>query len=37
MMREISASEVSRDFAAVLDAVERGETIVVTRSGRVRI
>ena len=33
-MREMSASEASRNFAAVLDAVERGETIVVTRSGR---
>ncbi|MCX5041622.1 type II toxin-antitoxin system prevent-host-death family antitoxin [Aldersonia sp. NBC_00410] len=33
-MREMSASEASRNFAAVLDAVEQGETIVVTRSGR---
>lgn len=30
----MSASEASRNFAAVLDAVEQGETIVVTRSGR---
>lgn len=30
----MSASEASRYFAAVLDAVEQGETIVVTRSGQ---
>jgi prevent-host-death family protein len=33
-MREVSASEASRNFSAVLDEAERGETIVVTRSGR---
>ena len=33
-MREISASEASRNFSAVLDSVEQGETIVVTRAGR---
>lgn len=33
-MRELSASEASRNFSAVLDEAERGETIVVTRSGR---
>ncbi|WP_433223231.1 type II toxin-antitoxin system Phd/YefM family antitoxin [Microtetraspora malaysiensis] len=30
----MSATEASRSFAAVLDEVERGETIVVTRGGR---
>ncbi|MGH7911224.1 MAG: type II toxin-antitoxin system Phd/YefM family antitoxin [Candidatus Dormibacteraceae bacterium] len=33
-MRELSASEASRNFSAVLDSAEHGETIVVTRSGR---
>lgn len=33
-MREMTASEASRNFSAVLDAAERGETIVVTRAGR---
>lgn len=33
-MREMSASEASRNFSAVLDSAEHGETIVVTRSGR---
>lgn len=33
-MREMSASEASRNFSAVLDQAEHGETIVVTRSGR---
>jgi len=33
-MRTMTATEASRAFAAVLDAAERGETIVVTRSGR---
>ena len=33
-MREMTASEASRNFSAVLDAVEHGETIVVTRAGR---
>ncbi|BBX96601.1 type II toxin-antitoxin system Phd/YefM family antitoxin [Mycobacterium lacus] len=33
-MREVTASEASRNFSAVLDSVERGETIVVTRAGR---
>jgi len=33
-MREITASEASRKFSAVLDSVEHGETIVVTRAGR---
>lgn len=30
----MSASEASRNFSAVLDEAERGETIVVTRSGQ---
>lgn len=34
VMREITASEASRNFSAVLDSVEHGETIVVTRAGR---
>lgn len=33
-MREVTASEASRNFSAVLDSVEHGETIVVTRAGR---
>jgi prevent-host-death family protein len=33
-VREVTASEASRNFSAVLDSVERGETIVVTRAGR---
>lgn len=33
-MRELSASEVSRNFSAVLNSAERGETIVVTRAGK---
>ncbi|MGI5486185.1 type II toxin-antitoxin system Phd/YefM family antitoxin [Microtetraspora malaysiensis] len=33
-MKVMSATEASRSFAAVLDEVERGETVVVTRGGR---
>jgi prevent-host-death family protein len=33
-MREMTASDASRNFSAVLDSVEQGETIVVTRAGR---
>lgn len=33
-MREVTASEASRNFSAVLTSVEQGETIVVTRAGR---
>lgn len=33
-MREITASEASRNFSAVLDSVENGEKVVVTRAGR---
>lgn len=32
-MREMTASEVSRNFSAVLDEAERGGTIAVTRNG----
>ena len=32
-MREMSASEASRNFSAVLDSAEHGETTVVTRAG----
>ncbi len=34
LVREMTASEASRNFSAVLDAAEEGETIVVTRAGR---
>jgi len=30
----MTATEASRRFAALLDAVERGETVIVTRGGR---
>jgi prevent-host-death family protein len=33
-MREMTASEASRNFSALLDEAEHGETIVVTRNGR---
>ncbi len=33
-MRTVTATEASRSFAALLDEVERGQTIVVTRGGR---
>ena len=33
-MKLMTATEVSRNFAAVLDAVEHGETIIVTRGNR---
>ncbi|MGW3963112.1 type II toxin-antitoxin system Phd/YefM family antitoxin [Amycolatopsis sp. NPDC005003] len=33
-MLELTASEASRSFSAVLDEAENGETIVVTRNGR---
>ncbi|MDQ3151254.1 MAG: type II toxin-antitoxin system prevent-host-death family antitoxin [Actinomycetota bacterium] len=32
-MREVSATEASRNFSAVLDSAEHGETILVTRGG----
>lgn len=33
-MRELTATEASRGFKELLDAVERGETIVITRGRR---
>jgi len=33
-MRTVTATEASRSFAALLDAAERGQTVVVTRGGR---
>ena len=33
-MREVTASEASRNFSALLSSVERGETVMVTRGGR---
>ncbi|CAL9639265.1 hypothetical protein SUDANB95_06268 [Actinosynnema sp. ALI-1.44] len=33
-MKEVPAAEASRNFSAMLDEAERGETIVVTRNGR---
>jgi antitoxin (DNA-binding transcriptional repressor) of toxin-antitoxin stability system len=33
-VRTMTAAEVSRNFAAVLEAVERGETVTVTRGDR---
>ncbi|MBW1601916.1 type II toxin-antitoxin system Phd/YefM family antitoxin [Streptomyces sp. JJ66] len=33
-MRVMTATEVSRNFAAVLDHAEHGETIIITRGGR---
>ncbi len=34
MTREVQASDAETDLATLLDEVERGETIVVTRQGR---
>jgi prevent-host-death family protein len=33
-MRTITATEASRSFAALLDEVGKGETVIVTRGGR---
>ncbi|MBB5786070.1 type II toxin-antitoxin system Phd/YefM family antitoxin [Jiangella mangrovi] len=33
-MRTMTATEVSRNFASVLDRAAHGETIVITRGGR---
>ncbi|HZD01118.1 MAG TPA: type II toxin-antitoxin system prevent-host-death family antitoxin [Actinomycetes bacterium] len=33
-MRTVTATEAARNFAAVLDQAEHGETIIVTRGGR---
>lgn len=32
-MKMLTATEVSRNFASVLDRVEHGETLVITRGG----
>jgi prevent-host-death family protein len=33
-MKTVTATEASRSFAALLDEVEKGETVIVTRGGR---
>ncbi len=33
-MRTVTAPEASRSFGALLDEVERGQTVAVTRGGR---
>lgn len=33
-MRTVTATEASRSFAALLDEVESGESVIVTRGGR---
>lgn len=33
-MRNVTATEASRSFAALLDSVEAGETVVITRGGQ---
>jgi prevent-host-death family protein len=33
-MRTLTATEASRGFAAMLDLVEHGETVLITRDGR---
>jgi len=33
LMKLMTATEASRNFAALLDAAEHGETIVITRAG----
>jgi prevent-host-death family protein len=33
-MKEMTASEASRNFSALLDEAEHGETFLVTRNGR---
>ena len=33
-MKSVTATEASRAFAALLDEVERGERVVITRGGR---
>lgn len=35
-MREIQASEAKTHLAQLLDDVERGETVIITRHGRAR-
>ena len=33
-MRTVTATEASRSFAALLDAAENGESVLITRGGR---
>lgn len=33
-MREIQSTEATAQLSAILDAVERGETVAITRQGR---
>jgi prevent-host-death family protein len=33
-VRTVTATEASRSFAALLDEVEQGQTVIVTRGGR---
>jgi prevent-host-death family protein len=33
-VKTLTATQVARQFSAVLDEVDRGETIVITRDGR---
>lgn len=33
-MRTVTATEASRSFAALLDAAEQGQTVIITRGGR---
>jgi len=33
-VRTVTATEASRNFAALLDEAERGQTVIVTRGGR---
>jgi len=33
-VKTVTATEASRSFAALLDQVEQGETVIVTRGGR---
>jgi prevent-host-death family protein len=33
-MKELTATEAARNFSAVLDGAEQGETVVITRGGR---
>jgi len=32
-VKEMSATEVARNFSSVLDSVESGETVIITRGG----
>lgn len=33
-MKTLTATEASRSFSSLLDAIEHGETVIVTRGGR---